>query len=361
MLLTNTYFKKSFCDYLKIFILTYIGFILVIFLFDILELSRITSKYYLSLFMIIKLSLMKNYISLSKTTSMITLVSSLMYFSKKNKNNELLAAKSIGISNLKIVFPVILVIFIFGICNITIINPVGSMLLKKYQNYEAHNFKKHTSLVSLSKSGIWLKNKLHNENLIINALRISQLSNTMNDIKIFFINENGILKRQIFAKSILFRDNDIVIKEVILFDENFYLTKKKEIILPVKISISQIFENLATIETISFFELLEFIKIRKESGLSITRYLMYFTKELLSPFYIISMSMISFFFINSSVNRQKIDLSFLYCLVVGFIMFFGTNFIYTLSLSGNISITLAILFPIIVSNALALYLTLYKS
>ena len=134
MLLINTYFKKSFSEYLKIFAFTFIGFILVIFLFDMLELSRITSKYSLSFTMIMKLSLMKNYSSLSKTASMIVLVSSLIYFNLKNKNNELIAAKSIGISNLKIVLPVISVVFIFGVCNITIINPIGSMLLKKYQN-----------------------------------------------------------------------------------------------------------------------------------------------------------------------------------------------------------------------------------
>ena len=361
MLLINTYFKKSFFEYLKIFASTFIGFILVIFLFDMLELSRITSKYSLSFTMVMKLSLMKNYSSLSKTASMIVLVSSLIYFNLKNKNNELIAAKSIGISNLKIVFPVISVVFIFGICNITIINPIGSMLLKKYQNYEAHNFKKQTSLVSLSKSGIWLKNKLNNENLIINALRVSQLSNTMNDIKIFFINKNGGLERQISAKSILFRDEDIIIKEPMIFDKNFYITKEKEIILPVKISISQIFENLATIETISFFQLLEFIKITEESGLSTTKYLLYFIRELLSPLYIISMTMISFFFINRSTNRKKFNLSSLYCLAVGFIIFFSTNFIHTLGLSGNISIYLAVLFPAVVSNLLALYLILYKN
>ena len=80
MLLINTYFKKSFFEYLKIFAFTFIGFILVIFLFDMLELSRITSKYSLSFTMVMKLSLMKNYSSLSKTASMIVLVSSLIYF-----------------------------------------------------------------------------------------------------------------------------------------------------------------------------------------------------------------------------------------------------------------------------------------
>lgn len=361
MSLINIYFRKSFCDYLKIFALTFIGFILVIFLFDILEISRIASKYSANFSVLIKLSLMKNYSSLSQTIPMIILVSSLIYFDLKNKNNELIAAKSIGISNFKIVLPVILAVFLFGVCNITIINPVGTMLLKKYQNYEAHNFKKQTSLVSLSKSGIWLKNKLDNENLIINALRVSQLSNTMNDVKIFFINQNGGLERQIFAKSILFRNDDIVIKEAVIFDKHFFIKKEREMILPIKISISQIFENLATIDTISFFQLIEFIHITEESGLSSTRYLLHFIKELLSPLYIISMSMISFVFGSRSTNRKKFNLSSLHCLAVGFIIFFGTNFIHAIGLSGNISIILAVLFPVIVSNILALYLILYKN
>ena len=359
--MSKTYFKNIFLEYSKILFLTFLGFTLVILIFDILELSRITSKYSLKFTLVLKLALMKNYSSLSQTIPMITLISSLIYYNSKNKNNELIAAKSIGISNFYIILPVVSVVLVFGIINITAINPIGTMLLKKYQNYEANKFKKEKSLISISKSGIWLKSKFKNQNLIINSLRVSQISNTMNDVKIFFINNNGELEKQIFAKLVVFKNQNIIIKDATVIDKNFKILKKRNIILPIKISISQILENFTTIDTISFFQLLNFIKVTKESGLSINKYLLFFIKELLSPIYIISMSLISFFFSNQVKNRKKLDLTFLKGLTVGFIIYFITNFIHALGASANISIFLAALFPVIISNIIALYLILYKN
>lgn len=341
--------------------LTFIGFILVILIFDVLELSRITAKYSLKFTLVLRLALMKNYSSLSQTMPMIILISSLIYYNSKSKNNELIAAKSIGISNFNIILPVISAVLIFGTINITIINPVGTMLLKKYQNYEANKFKREKSLVSISKSGIWLKNKFNSQNLIINALRVSQTSNTMNDVKFFFISNDGELEKQIFAKLIIFKAQSIIIKDATIVNKNFKISKEKEITLPIKISISQILENFTTIDTISFFQLLNFINVTKESGLSINKYLLFFLKELLSPIYIISMSLIAFFFSNRINNRKKFNLTFLYGLTVGFIMYFLTNFIYALGSSGSISIFLAAFFPAIISNIIALYLILYKN
>ncbi|WP_154512207.1 LptF/LptG family permease [Rickettsiales endosymbiont of Trichoplax sp. H2] len=359
--MSKTYYKNIFFGYSKILFFTFIGFFLIILIFDILEISRITTKYSLKFTLVIRLALMKNYSSLSQTIPMIILISSLLHYNSKNKNNELIAAKSIGISNFNIILPVISAVLIFGIINITIINPIGTMLLKKYQNYEANKFKKEKSLISISKSGIWLKNKFNNQNLIINALRVSQISNTMNDVKIFFINEDGELEKQIFSKLIAFKSQSIIIQNATIIDKNFKILKEKELILPIKISISQILENFTTIDTISFFELLNFIKITKESGLSINKYLLFFLKELMSPIYIVSMSLISFFFSNRVNNRKKYNLTFLYGLTVGFIIYFLTNFIYALGSSGSVSVFLAAFFPTITSNIIALYLILYKN
>ena len=361
MLFSQTYFKDNFVEYLKILTATFITFFFIIFLFDLLELLRMTSKYPLKFFMIVKLILMKNYSSIDKTTPLLILISSSIFFHIKNKNNEIIAAKNFGMSNLGILLPIVSAVFLFGIINITIMNPIGTMLLRKYQNYEAHKFKKQVSLISVSKSGIWLKNKLEEDTIIINALRVSQISNAMYDTNIFFMNQEWGLQKRITAKSILFRKEDIVIKDALVINQNFRINTAKQIVLPIKISLSQIFENLTSIETVSFFQLLEFIKITRDSGLSTTTYTLYLLKEMLSPLLLISMVIISYFYCCHIVQRKKFDISPLFCIITGFIMYFTANFIHTLGASGKISVFLAVLFPVITFNALSLYLVMHKN
>jgi lipopolysaccharide export system permease protein len=357
MLISRTYFKNSFIEYSKVLVAVFCVFFLIIFLFDLLELLRITSKYSLKFSMVAKLALMKNYSSMNQTIPMLVLVASLIFFYIKNKNNEIIAAKSIGMSAFGILLPVIVSTCIFGAANITMINPLGTMFLQKYQNYEAQKFKNQLSLVSVAKSGIWLKNKLEEEDVIIKALRVSQTLNTMYDTNIFFINQNGEMQRQIDAKSILFEDGAIIINDAFVIDKNFNISSVDKIVLPIHVSISQIFENLTSIETISFFQLLEFIKITQDSGLSTTRYVLYFLKEMLSPLFLISMVIISYFFCCRIAQRRKLDISPLFCIITGFLMYFITNFIHALGASGQISVILAALFPIITFNTFALYLT----
>jgi lipopolysaccharide export system permease protein len=356
-----TYFKNSFVEYSKILISAFFVFVFVIFLFDFLELLRITSKYSLKLPMLVKLALMKNYSSINQTVPMLVLVASLIFFYVKNKNNEIIAAKSIGISAFDIMLPVILATCMFGLINIMVINPVGTMFLQKYQNYEAQKFKNQISLVSVAKSGIWLKNKLEEDNVIINALRVSQSLNTMYDTNVFFINNNGEMRKQITAKSILFQDNEIIINDAFIIDQDFKMSSADKIVLPIKIFISQIFENLTSIETISFFQLLELIQVTQDSGLSTTRYTLWFLKEMLSPLFLISMVIVSYFYCCHITRRKRVDLSPLFCVITGFAIYFLTNFIHALGASGQISIFLSVLFPIITFNTLATYLVVHKN
>jgi lipopolysaccharide export system permease protein len=360
MAISKIYFKYSVSEYIKILAAMFLVFFCIIFLFDILELFRVGSKYSLKLSMIARLALMKNYSSLSKTMPILILISTLIYFYIKNKNNEIVAAKSFGISNMGILLPIVTSVFIFGVVNITVLNPIGTTLLQKYQNYETHKFKKHFSLVSVSKSGIWLKNKLGEDDVIINALRVSRVSNVMYDTNIFFINQNGILEKRINAAAILFQKNEIIVKDALIIDKNFKIENVKKLILPIKISLSQIFENLTSMETMSLFQLLEFIKITSDSGLSTSKYTLCLLKELLSPFFLVSMAIISYFYSCHIVRREKTDISPLFCIITGFVITFTANFIYTLGASGKISIFLAAIFPVITSNVLALYLVFHK-
>ncbi|MFQ3306787.1 MAG: lipopolysaccharide export system permease protein [Candidatus Midichloriaceae bacterium] len=361
MIPSQTYFRISVIDFTKVLSAIFFIIFFIILLFDTLELIRSTSKYSFQFRMIVKLALMKNYGSLEKIIPIIALISSALYFYIKNKSNEIMTAKSYGLSNANIIAPVIFVIVIFGILNITVFNPVGKMLLKKYQNYEAQNFKKQSSLVSVSKNGIWLKNKLDDKDVIISALRVSEAYKTLYDTNVFFFDKDFQFRERMIAKSIVFKKEELILRDVISINSKFQIKNIDKVILPIKISMSQIFGNLTSIEGISFFQLLEFIKLTEDSGVSATRYKLYFFKELFSPFFIMGMVFISYFFCSKLGEKKKFDVSIFYSILVGFSIYFFANFMHAIGESGKISIILSVIFPIIVSNLVPIYLIINKN
>ena len=362
MLLSKTYFFKSSYEYLKTLIVTTITFATIILIFDSLEVARITSKHNISIFLVLKLALMKNYSSFSKVIPFLVLFASLIFFQDKNKRNEIIAAKSLGIDSIQILFPIIVITLLFGVVNMLVINPIGTTMVKKYQQYKNHRFsqKDLKSTTTIAKSGIWLKQKMLDDTVIVNALKISQFEKKMYDVSAFIVDDNGHFKQRIYAKSLFLEEGRVLLNNATTLNDKFQIEKKDKLYLPLNLSMSQITNNITEIESISFFELLKFIEVAKQFGFSTSKYLMYFFKEILNPLFLLSMLFISYSYSMEVVSRKKFNPNIFFAVITGFILFLISNFVFALGISNQISFLLAVIFPPITANFFALYLFLHK-
>ena len=354
------YYKKNTIEFLKIFLITLLIFCIVTIIFDSLELTRITSQYLLHTKMVIQLAVMKSYNSIEQSIPMIVLVSSSLYFYLKSRKNELVIAKILAISNFNIILPVLSIVLIIGLINITIINQIGFVLVNKYQYYKANKFKQKFDIVSALRNGVWVKNKVKHGNVIFKALKVLKTHKIIINTRMFLVNYQGEVKKQIFAKSIYFSNNHIIINNIIIIKEDFSIVKKRKIKLPIKILIPQILDHQILNKNIPLLELFSIIKAIKQCGLSSTEYVLIFLKELISPFHMIIMSLVSFFFSHYYLFNNKSTFALIYCIATGCTIFFCINMIYTLGVSGNVSIYIATLFPIIICNTIILYCILRK-
>ena len=336
-------------------------FCIITLIFDAIELSKMTSQYFLHATVILQLAVMKSYNSIRQSIPIIILVSSSLYFYLKSKKNDLVTARIIGISNLDILLPVLSIVVVVGIINITIINQIGSVLVNKYQYYKATKFGQRSNIVSTLKNGVWLKNKTKDRSLIINALKVLNTSKTVTNCRIFLISSQGEVKKQIFSKSISFSKNYIVMNNSIFIEEDFSIIKKRKIKLPIKILLPQVLDHQLLNKNVPLLELLHIIKAINKCSLSSTEYILPFLKELLSPFHMINMCLISFFFSNYYLFHNNSTFPLIYCVATGSTIFFCTNLIYALGASGNISVYIAVLFPTIIFNILPLYWILNKA
>ena len=73
------------------------------------------------------------------------------------KNSEFLIIGSVGISNIRILIPAIILYFIIGIFFVTIINPLSAVFYDRYTELEYKYIAKSDKFASITKNGIWLK------------------------------------------------------------------------------------------------------------------------------------------------------------------------------------------------------------
>lgn len=349
------YFKYNLLVFCKYLICVSTVFYLIILLFDVLELLRITTKCQVSLLEVVTLSVMKNYISYSKCIPVIVLVSSLLFFRNQHNNNEVIAAKSLGIGIFQIIAPCLLTALLFGILNITLLHPIGMSLLQKHHNLLSRSFKGEIALKASPK--IWLKSKLEEDSIILNALKASDKGRILYEVKIFIVKLDGTLKEYITADQATLETNAIILKNCTILHRDQDVIAFKEKWLPIVISTLQVRSNISAVDTLSLYRFLEFIRSANQSGLSSDKYMLYFMKHLLSPFLLTSTILLSFYFCD---NFKDSYISYTVCLVVGFIMLFSNHFICMMGESRCISIYVATFSPVLLFNTLGTYLLLNK-
>ena len=86
----------------------------------------------------------------------IILLSGIYFFLKIRKTDEVTAINVSGKSNFSIIFIPSLVSIILGIFFITSINPLTSVLIKKYENIKGSYERDKDHLAAITKNGIWI-------------------------------------------------------------------------------------------------------------------------------------------------------------------------------------------------------------
>jgi len=99
----------------------------------------------------------------------IILLSGIWLFLKIKKTDEIIALKVSGMSNFSIIVVPSVLSIILGIIFITLLNPVTSIFVKKYESIKGVYEKEQDYLAAVTVNGIWIKEKTPEKNYIIKS------------------------------------------------------------------------------------------------------------------------------------------------------------------------------------------------
>ncbi len=332
----------------------------LLFIFDFIELTRITASKNVAIGKVLIMSAQKNPMHLQKVLGFLVLLASMLTYMRMSKNNEITIFKSIGLSVYQYLIPIISCALVLGILYALVLNPLTSGLISKYLKNEASHLKGSPSLLAISKTGLWIK-QIDNNGVesIIHALRIGQNNKRLHEVTFYFIDENKSFVKRIDAEAAEFEVGEWKLINAQQTSENSLNEIVKDVIIPTNITFEQIQESLVPPESLSFWKLPTFIAIAENSGLSVTKHKLYFYRLMMSPIFFISMVILGAAFSMSPPRFGKGNSMLVLALLVGFLIYFFSDLIFAFAAAGDIPIWLGSAAPSLIALVIGILVILH--
>ncbi len=333
----------------------------IIILFDMLELVGRASNKNIPFGIIFEMVLLKLPFIIQKIIPFAILLGGILSFSRLTRTSELIVARAAGVSAWQFLAPAIIISFLLGAFIITIFNPLSAIMLAKYEQVEAKYFQGNSSMISVSSTGLWLKQNNHDtkSKMIIHALRLSKGDTKLFDVTVFMFGENNRFIQRIDAPSATLEDGYWYINDAILTMPGQPAARRSDYRLRTTLSAHEIQESFASPETISFWELPGFIKTLKEAGFSALRHTLYWHKVLVTPFMLSAMVFFAAAFSLRPPRQGKTGMLMTGGIFAGFIIYFISDVVSAVGLSGSIPIMMAAWAPVVISTLLGAVLMLH--
>ncbi|MCB2081274.1 MAG: LptF/LptG family permease, partial [Rickettsiales bacterium] len=162
-------------------LIVFCAFSVIVFLVDMMELLRRAQSREVPLYIVLQMALLRMPLMIQKMGPFVILVGAILSLSRLTRNNELIIARASGISAWQFLMPVVLSALGIGIFMVTILNPLGCTMLSRYEFLEGKYLHGRTSMLAVSSSGLWLKQKRYEEEsdtpsgeIILHAARAGQ-------------------------------------------------------------------------------------------------------------------------------------------------------------------------------------------
>ena len=328
------------------FIINFLGLMLILLgtllIFEVIELLRkISSSTPLSLDMVISMSFMRMPYLGERIMPMGILFSAIYTCWKLNKTSELIVIRSYGLSAWQFLSPLIICAFMIGVFSTAILNPVSSVFLGKQQRLEKIYIKKDTNLITITKTGIWLRQPTEGGYALIHSRNFDHTNWQLNDVLILFFDNDDNFLRRIDSPIVSLQDKYWEIKNPVIEDKIKGLISQDAIKLSTELNSQKIEESFADPETISFWSIPEYIKIMDETGFPSTHVSLHFHKLLSTPFLFVAMILLAASFSMRPPRFGGTTYLIAMGVAVGFFVFFAESMLGAFGTSHKIPVYLA--------------------
>ena len=341
--LINKYLSKEF---IKIVINVSIVFFCLGFIMNIFEEINFFKDFDVTISTPIILSLLFVPSLLNNFFPFVILISGIWFFLKMKKTNEQTSMNVSGMSNLSIIIIPSVLSIMLGIFFVTAINPITSLLVKKYETVKGNYEKEQDYLATVTVNGIWIKEKGLKANYMVRASNLEK--EDLLEVTIYEFDKNNNFKRRIEAESADISSLKWTLKNIKIINTDG-IESTKTIKDPSYFSmydIKKIKSLYSNLETISFWNLENEIKLLEQRGYSTKEMEAKLHRSFSFPFFLLSMLLLSSFF-TLGTRFSENNWTYVFITIISSVLiFFFNDFSAMLGKTEKLPIEISVWMPI---------------
>lgn len=342
-------------NYMVNLILLTLALFSVIYLFDTVELLRRASKHTeIPLSLVLEMGLLKLPEVGQTILPFAVLFSAIFTFWQLTRRYELIVVRASGFSVWQFLAPVLAVAVAAGFLQMTIINPVGALLIGKFQQLEKTYLKQEENQIALLKEGLWLRQGTDHGYMILHAGKINQADWSLQDTSVLFFDKSDQFLQRIDAPEAQLEKGQWIFHRVNSYRVGGQPQKLDNFSIPTSLTAAEVEDSFSSPAAMSFWRLPAHIRTLKETGFDASRLRVHYQSLLAQPLMFAAMILLA-----ASVSMRPPRFRGAFMLIVagimiGFVVFFLSSFLQALGSSRQIPVVLASWSPALISMLLGL-------
>lgn len=267
---------------------------------------------------------------------------------KLNKTHELVVIRASGISAWQFLMPMMAAAMLVGVFATTVLNPVSSIFAAKYEQMQNMYLRSQTSLVTVLRTGIWLRQPVDGGYAMLHSSAFDQKEWRLSNVIVLFFDKDDNFTRRIDSPLAYLKEGQWEIMDALINDKNGISRRPVEK-LKTELTARRIEESFASPDTISFWAIPEHIRIMEDAGFPATRLTIQFQSLLAQPLFFIAMVILAATFSLRPPRIGGTGVLIALGVAVGFFVFFMESMLNAFGISQKIPAYLAAWTPAVVS------------
>jgi len=274
------------------------------------------------------------------------------------KRNELSVIWGSGVSIFSMIIPIASATFILGVFITTIVNPISTHMLVKYESMESKLMERKAPSLTLSNLGVIISERFDGQHRVHVAKSLSVAEKKMLHVTILLADQNNNFLERVEADEAMLDNGDIRLSDVKIFDQNGDRIDKNELSLPTTLAIDNFVDGITVPDHLSFWKLPEAISNLSEAGLPTIKHKLHYYKILLRPIYMVAYLLIASCFMLKD-TRENGTKPLVLGVFVGFTTYLAMQILTNILVYKGVNVVIAMVFPTMVIILLSIFIILH--
>ena len=341
----RTYTKFLLSNYIKSFIYVFAVMFCLVIILNILSEIEFFKNYNVNSFIPVYLAFLNSFDLIFEMFPFIFLIATQVFFVNLFADNQINIFKYSGLKNTRILMILCSLTFTIGILIIIFFYSFSSNFKNLYLEYKNKYTNDNKYLAVITNNGLWIKDIINQNTLIVNASEINQ--NFLKNVNISEFDKNFDLIKIITSENVNISSNNWILYNANIV-ENKNTSKIDRSIIYSNFNYEQINNLFSNLSSLSILELFDLRKNYKKINYSTTEIDIQLQKLLSYPIYFTLMTLLSAIIMFNVKQFTNVSLKVVIGLLVCVIIYYLNNLSQVLGGTEKIPLTLSVWMTLII-------------